>query len=120
MNSGVCVSFSGSQQLSRAIAGALATCFVVVCLAGAANAEERKRKAEVKPQYPELARGLNLSGTVRLEAEVAPDGKVRNVKVLGGHPVLVRAAVEAVKQWKYEVAQTETTEPVEIHFTGIQ
>ena len=76
----------------------------------------RKVKTAVKPDYPTVARQMRVTGTVRLEATVAPDGKVRDTKVLGGSPLLVQEAVTAVKKWKYEEASKETVETVEVIF----
>ena len=74
----------------------------------------RKVKSSVKPIYPEVARQLHITGTVRLEATVAPDGKVRDTRVLGGSPMLVQEATSAVKKWKYEEGPKETVETVEV------
>jgi TonB family protein len=76
--------------------------------------EERKAIQSPAPTYPAFARQLNLSGTVKIKAVVSPDGQVKHVEVLGGHPLLVNAVVEAVKQWKYAPAKTET--PIELQF----
>ncbi|SRR6266699_1900421 len=76
----------------------------------------RKVKTAVKPDYPQVARQMRVTGTVRLEATVAPDGKVRDTKVLGGSPLLVQEAVTAVKKWKYEEGAKETVETVEVVF----
>ena len=76
----------------------------------------RKVKTAVKPDYPQVARQMRVTGTVRLEATVAPDGKVRDTKVLGGSPLLVQEAVTAVKKWKYEEASKESVETVEVVF----
>ena len=76
----------------------------------------RKVKASVKPDYPQIARQMRVTGTVRLEATVAPDGKVRDTKVIGGSPLLVQEAVTAVKKWKYEEASKESVENVEVVF----
>jgi protein TonB len=56
---------------------------------------------KVVPIYPALARQARVSGTVRLEGVLAKDGTIRNLKVLNGHPLLVPAAVDAVRQWVY-------------------
>ncbi len=56
----------------------------------------------VSPDYPAQARQLRIEGTVQLEATIAKDGSVKDLKVVSGHPILSRAAVEAVKQWKYK------------------
>lgn len=74
----------------------------------------RKVKTSVKPVYPDVARQLHITGTVRLEATVAPDGKVRDTRVVGGSPMLAQEATIAVKKWKYEEAAKETIETVEV------
>jgi TonB family protein len=74
----------------------------------------RKVKASVKPAYPDIARQMHITGTVRLEATVAADGKVRDTRVVGGSPLLAQEASNAVKKWKYEEAAKETVEAVEI------
>jgi TonB family protein len=80
--------------------------------------EEGQRKATVRvsPSYPDLARRMNVSGTVRLEVTIAPDGKVTSVKPIGGHPVLVEAADQAVWKWKFQPANSATTEVVAVQF----
>lgn len=77
----------------------------------------RKLKSKVSPLYPDLARKLNVTGSVRLELLVAANGQVKSVKPLGGHPLLIDAAENAVKQWRYEPGP-EGTEVVEIRFTS--
>ena len=57
---------------------------------------------KVSPDYPAQARQLRIEGTVQMEATIAKDGSVKNLKVVSGHPILARAAVDAVKQWKYK------------------
>jgi protein TonB len=56
----------------------------------------------VNPQYPPMAQRAQIEGTVILEAIVGPRGRVRGVRVLRSHPLLVASAVKAVKQWEYE------------------
>jgi TonB family protein len=83
----------------------------------AANeAAKRKLKTKVVPEYPAIARQLGLEGKVRIEATIAADGRVSNAKVVGGHPVLAGAAVDAVKRWRFEPGPKDTTEIVEIDF----
>ncbi len=55
----------------------------------------------VEPVYPLLARQIHLEGTVQLHAIIGRDGTVRSLEVLSGHPILARAAREAVSQWRY-------------------
>jgi len=57
---------------------------------------------QVKPIYPQLARAVRISGTVRLVAIIGKGGSIENLQVSGGHPMLIPAAVEAVKQWLYQ------------------
>ena len=79
------------------------------------GAEERKVKSKVEPVYPEIARRMHVSGTVRLEFVIAADGQVKKIHALGGHPVLIRAATNALKAWRYERGP-ETTAIVVFHF----
>jgi protein TonB len=56
----------------------------------------------VEPVYPPIARQARISGTVRLEAIIAADGRIRELKVISGHPLLVQSALDAVRQWRYQ------------------
>ena len=76
----------------------------------------RKLVTEVAPVYPALAKQINVRGSVKLEAVVAGDGTVKSVSAKGGHPVLVEAAQQAVKKWKYAPTGHETIETIEVHF----
>ena len=76
----------------------------------------RRVEHSVKPDYPEIAERMKLTGTVQVEALVKPDGTVRDVRVVGGHPLLAEALVRAVKQWRYEPAAKETSEVVRFSF----
>lgn len=101
----------------------LSNCFLLALLFGAcllvtpAAAQESGRRAKdrVNPVYPEVARQLDITGAVRLQVTVGPDGKVRQVKLLGGHPLLADAAMTAVKQWRYEPGP-ESVETVLVEF----
>jgi TonB family protein len=81
------------------------------------NETRRKLIKKVEPRYPDIAKRMNLGGTVKVVAVVAPDGKVTKVEAVGGSPILVEAAQSAVTQWKYAPAGGESKEPVELHFT---
>jgi len=76
----------------------------------------RKAKTRVSPVYPELARRMSITGTVRLAVVVAPNGQVKTAKPIGGHPILVNAAVDAMKQWRFESAPVESSGVVEFKF----
>lgn len=95
----------------------------LIAVAGAATlaaqpTEEsgRKIKTRVQPAYPAIARKMNVAGSVKVEVVVAPSGEIRSTRVIGGHPLLVNAAVDALKQWKYEASGEETTTIVEFRF----
>jgi TonB family protein len=75
----------------------------------------RKMTAKVVPLYPPLAHDMRISGTVRVEAVVAPNGSVKSVSVLGGH-LLAQAALDAVRRSKWESAAHETKELVILNF----
>jgi TonB family protein len=77
----------------------------------------RKVKSNPPPEYPDLARKMNITGAARVLLTVANDGSVTTVKELGGNPVLVAALVKAVKKWKYEPADRESAIEVKFEFT---
>ena len=89
---------------------------------GAAEQADAPRKItrKVLPVYPELARQWHLAATVKLVATVTPEGAVKSVRTLGGHPVFVNAAERAVLQWKYEPSKKETAEAVSLAFVEVQ
>ena len=70
----------------------------------------------VQPVYPPLARQTRISGTVRLHAIISKSGSVESLEVLSGHPLLVRAAMDAVQQWRYKPTLLNG-EPVEVDTT---
>ena len=90
----------------------------VVSRAQAGDASEGKRKVKYlgKPQYSDLARRLNLSGIVKVEVIIAPDGKVKRTHVLGGHPVLAAEAEKAAMGSEFEPGPKETTEVIDFKF----
>jgi len=75
--------------------------------------EAAKAISRPMPDYPPLARLARVQGTVRLEAVIATDGRIQNLKVLTGHPLLVGAALEAVARWRYQPTLLNG-EPVEV------
>jgi TonB family protein len=97
---------------------ALTTSIACAQNASAAANSERKVASRVAPSYPELAKKMHIHGVVRVEAVVKANGSVKTTRVLGGNPVLVDAAVEAVAKWKFEPGQGETTEVVQLSFEG--
>ncbi len=112
-----------SQQV-RSLALAMALIFGgAVAVPRAVLAEDgggRKLKSEVKPVYPELAKHMNISGTVKVEVTIAPNGSVKFTKVLGGHPLLANAAEDAAKKRRYEPGPNEDKEIVIYSFNPNQ
>lgn len=108
------------MRRSVLIMGILAVMAITINLAHAQGTEsqnsDRKVTARVAPVYPELAKKMHIHGSVRVEAIVRPNGTVKSTRVLGGNPVLVDAAVDAVTKWKFEPAQSETTEVLQLAF----
>jgi TonB family protein len=103
--------------------GAVLTAFLscwgfAFCLCRAQETSESNRPVvtRVTPQYPSLARGMKLQGSVKVEAVVAPDGSAKTVAIKGGHPLLAQAAHDAVQKWKWVPAPAETRELIEIKF----
>jgi len=76
----------------------------------------RKVLSRVMPVYPELARRTNVTGTVKLDALIAPDGKVAATEVVGGNPILIQCAVDAVRKWRFEVSAQQTKQRIELKF----
>jgi TonB family protein len=111
------------MRISRWRKWAVATTAVAV-FSGAAgfaqsgSTDESKRKVKTKtaPLYPELARRMNVGGKVKIEVVITPDGRVKSTRVIGGHPLLVQACQDAVKEWKFTPAPEETTQVVEFEF----
>ena len=76
----------------------------------------RRAKTKVAPTYPELAHRMNISGTVKIEVTVAPNGTVKEARVVGGHPVLAQSALDAAKKWRFEPAASESTGIIDFKF----
>ena len=77
---------------------------------------ERKITHHEDPDYPELAKKMNLHGTVKLKIWISLDGTVRRLEYVGGHPVLAESALKAVKGWRYEAATKESNATVGLKF----
>ncbi len=71
---------------------------------------------QTRPLYPALARQARIQGNVVLHAIIDKDGKVAQLEVISGHPLLVQSALDAVKQWRYKPTQLNG-DPVEVDTT---
>jgi TonB family protein len=90
------------------IAMILVTAVMTLQAQGSEIEVTRHVRNKVEPVYPELARKMNLTGTVKVEVVVAANGTVKEAKVVGGHPVLASAALEAIRKWRFEPGPEET------------
>jgi protein TonB len=72
--------------------------------------------AQPQPLYPALARQARIQGNVVLHAIIDKDGRVGQLEVVSGHPLLVQSALDAVKQWRYQPTQLNG-DPVEVDTT---
>ena len=70
----------------------------------------------VRPSLPDIAKRMNLKGSVKLEVEISANGKVTSVKPVGGHPLLLNSATLAVKDWVFDTAPQTTTALVTVAF----
>src|SRR5207253_948949 len=77
------------------------------------NVQAANLLTQVKPVYPPLAKQACIQGVVVLEAEISKEGTIDNLKVITGHPLLIQAAIDAVKQWRYKPTQLNG-EPVPV------
>lgn len=78
--------------------------------------EARKLLVHPTPGYPDEARKFGLTGVVKVQVVIAPDGRIREMKILGGHPMLAHAAEDTLKGWKYAPAANETTAVLQFDF----
>ncbi len=111
-----------SQRIAAALLAALTlavTAGPVPCGSATSTQNDeivRRAKSKVQPAYPELARKMNIAGTVKIEVVVAPNGTVKDARVVGGHPVLASAALDAAKKWRFEPASRESTGVIDFKF----
>ena len=93
----------------------LCTLLLAVTLSAAEQAV-RKILYKEEPAYPAIAVKMALHGTVKVKIWIAPNGSVRRMEYVGGHPLLAESALNAIKNWKFQSAQKESTEIIEVKF----
>jgi TonB family protein len=76
----------------------------------------RKMVTKIVPVYPGLAQRMSITGSVKIEGIIAPNGTVKSAEILGGHPVLAQAAIDAFRKSKWEPASHDTKEVVIFNF----
>jgi TonB family protein len=89
------------------------------------NVQQNKLINQPHPIYPPEAKAARIQGTVKLQATIAKDGTVANLEVISGHPLLVQAALDAVKQWVYQTTllngnPVEVVTQIDVNFTLTQ
>jgi TonB family protein len=95
---------SGNAQLNIAVseaAGVEAVATGPTKIRVGGNVQATNLITPVRPVYPPAAKEQRIQGAVKLEATIGPDGKVEDLRVVSGHPLLVQAALDAVKDWVY-------------------
>ena len=86
------------------------------------NVQQSKLVQQPRPVYPPLAKQARISGVVKLAVVLARDGSVQDIKVISGHPLLVAAAIDAVKNWVYQPTllngqPVEVATQIDVNFT---
>lgn len=77
---------------------------------------ERRIIDKIAPAYPELAKRNHIGSVVKVVIVVRANGTVKSTKAVGGNPVFIESATDAVRKWKFEVASEDTTEVVQLTF----
>lgn len=103
-------------KLGKIAAGGFFAVVLSLTAPHASAQDNRKAVSNPNPVYPEVARRLRLTGTVKVQVVIAANGQIKDVKIVGGHPVLVNAVEETLKSWKYAPASSETTASLEFNF----
>lgn len=104
------------MKLKLAVLSLLAAAALVLGASNLPAQEGRKILAGPTPPYPEMARRLHLYGTVKVQVTIAPDGRIKDTKIMGGHPLFVTSVEETLKNWKYAPAAAESTAALEFNF----
>jgi TonB family protein len=108
----------GLRHLTVRLLQAAALALVMALALFAKAAEDRAVLSRVAPAYPEIAKRLRITGVVRVEATVEPDGKVSEVKSISGNHMLSPAAEEAVRRWRFAPAAGVSSVLVDVNFAA--
>ena len=100
----------------RILGGALLTMTLCLGVGNLQAQDGRKALSNPAPTYPEVAKKLRLVGTVKVQIVIAGDGRIKEKTFIGGHPLLVNAVEETLKNWKYAPSSGETTTQLEFNF----
>jgi TonB family protein len=106
----------GTSRVLLFLCLTLALAAGVISSVRAQESTARKLLTRVNPKYPEYLKAHEIGGVVRLMVVVTPNGTVKSVSPVGGNPILVDAATDAVKQWKYAPSDSSDTFEVKLDF----
>jgi len=107
---------NNKRKLARLAFVASVAMFLTPPVVNSQAQDARQVISHPAPVYSDFARKFGVTGVVKVQVVIAPDGKIKETKVIGGHPVLVDAVQEALKNWRYAPASGETTALLEFHF----
>jgi protein TonB len=79
--------------------------------------QQRRLWYEVKPVYPRVAREARIQGSVKFTALIAPNGTVSRLQLISGHPLLVKSAMDAARQWRYLPMGVEIITEIVVNFS---
>jgi TonB family protein len=110
-----------SRRTSLVVLAALSLVLPVIAVRVVAQQNQgdelvRHAKVKVQPTYPDLARRMNITGSVKIQVTVAPNGTVKDARVVGGHPVLASSALEAARKWRFEPGPEESSGVIDFKF----
>jgi TonB family protein len=105
-----------NERKGITLGGALLAMTLSLGVANSKAQESRKALSNPVPAYPEIAKRMRLTGTVKVQIVVGADGRIKEKNFIGGHPILVNAVEETLKNWKYAPASGETTTQLEFNF----
>jgi TonB family protein len=108
-----------SWVMAAALGGMFTAPFAARAQNVSADTTVRKVRSKVVPAYPDIARSAHITGKVKIEVTIAADGHVIGTKVVGGSPVLVNAAVDALTKWRFEPSPSDSTEVIQFEFDGM-
>lgn len=104
------------ERKGRMVGGALLAMALSLGTSNLQAQESRKVLSNPVPAYPEVARRMHLTGTVKVQVVIGADGRIKEKNFIGGHPVLVSAVDDTLKNWKYAPASGETSTQLEFNF----
>jgi TonB family protein len=110
----------GLRRVGVRIFQTAALALVMAMAIPASAVDNRAVKSRTAPVYPEIARRMRISGEVRLQVTVDPDGRVTDVKKVSGNSMLSTAAEDAVRKWRFEPGPGTSTVEVSLNFAAAQ